>query len=163
MFLGEIASNWPIDQFERNVLVASAHIQNELNVPVIVHPGRNVEAPFEVMRIFAEAGGKCAKTIMSHLDSGFSYPFLSLFHLYFFSAGTLNSQQIVDFAETGTICELDLFGNEISYYELSDEFHMPNDAMRIELIKTLINNGFTEQITVSHDIHTKNRLVNVIQ
>lgn len=68
-FLGEIASNWPIHQFEKNVLVASAHIQSELSVPVIIHPGRNAEAPFEVMRIFAEAGGNCQKTVMSHLDS----------------------------------------------------------------------------------------------
>lgn len=49
--------------------MASAHIQSELGVPVIIHPGRNTEAPFEVMRIFAEAGGKCSKTVMSHLDS----------------------------------------------------------------------------------------------
>ena len=66
---------------------------------------------------------------------------------------------MVEFAATGTICELDLFGCEIHYYQLSDEFDMPNDANRIAQIKTLIENGFAEQITVSHDIHTKNRLV----
>ena len=68
-----------------------------------------------------------------------------------------------EFAATGTICELDLFGNEISYYELSDQFDMPNDATRIALIKSLIENGYEDQITVSHDIHTKNRLVRKLQ
>lgn len=139
--IGEIASNWPIHQFEKNVLVASAHIQSELSVPVIIHPGRNAEAPFEVMRIFAEAGGNCQKTVMSHLDR------------------TLNASETVEFAEkTKTICEFDLFGNEVSYYQCAD-YAMPNDAARIEQIKALIENGYADQITVSHDIHTKHRLM----
>lgn len=37
--IGEIASNWPIDPFEKRVLVASAKIQQELHIPVIIHPG----------------------------------------------------------------------------------------------------------------------------
>jgi len=159
---GEIASNWPIHQFEKNVLVASAHIQSELNVPVIIHPGRNTEAPFEVMRIFAEAGGKVAKTVMSHLDSEshlFASASILMNTLLNFMTGTLSVEEIVEFAATGTICELDLFGNEVSYYELSAEFDMPNDANRIAQLKALIDNGYADQITISHDIHTKHRLV----
>jgi len=74
--------------------------------------------------------------------------------------GTLDSSEIVQFASsTGAVCELDLFGNEVSYYELSDDFDMPNDSTRIELLKALIGNGYGDQITISHDIHTKHRLV----
>lgn len=69
IFAGEIGTSWPIHPFERNVLVAAAKIQGELNVPVIIHPGRNSKAPFEIMRIFTEAGGKASKTVMSHLES----------------------------------------------------------------------------------------------
>lgn len=68
----------------------------------------------------------------------------------------------MEFAKTGTICELDLFGNEVSYYELSDHFDMPNDATRIALAQTLIEHGYGDQITVSHDIHTKHRLVRTV-
>lgn len=69
---------------------------------------------------------------------------------------------MLEFAATGTICELDLFGNEVSYYELSAEFDMPNDATRIAQIKALVDSGYADRITVSHDIHTKHRLVNDI-
>jgi len=67
--IGEIASNWPIDPFEKRVLIASAQVQQEMGVPVIIHPGRHAHAPFEIMRIFQEAGGIVDKTVMSHLDS----------------------------------------------------------------------------------------------
>lgn len=67
--IGEIASDWPINPFERRTLMASAQVQQELNVPVILHPGRHSEAPFEIIRIFQEAGGRLEKTVMSHLES----------------------------------------------------------------------------------------------
>ena len=117
------------------------------------------------MRIFTEAGGKCSKTVMSHLDSkqlcslSFTIYEFGPLSLSLSLLGTLNGDQLVEFANTGTICELDLFGNEVSYYELSDEFDMPNDSHRIALIKLLIDQGFGDQITISHDIHTKHRLV----
>ena len=61
--------SWPLNQFEKNVLIAAAQIQSELHVPVIIHPGRNKEAPFEIIRVFTEAGGVVSKTVMSHLES----------------------------------------------------------------------------------------------
>lgn len=65
---GELGTSWPIYQFEKNVLLAAGSVQSHLKVPVIIHPGRNPEAPFEIMRIFTEAGGIASKTVMSHLD-----------------------------------------------------------------------------------------------
>ncbi|UXI14383.1 hypothetical protein NH340_JMT00326 [Sarcoptes scabiei] len=72
---------------------------------------------------------------------------------------TLDEQQLLQFANTGTICELDLFGAEISYYEAADHFDMPNDGKRIQLIKSLIKEGFGDRITISHDLHTKHRMM----
>ncbi|CAG2122593.1 unnamed protein product, partial [Medioppia subpectinata] len=139
--IGEIASDWPINPFERRALVATAQVQRELNVPVILHPGRNADAPKEIMRILLEAGGRADKTVMSHLDR------------------TLNDNELLEFAEIGCFSEFDLFGSECSYYELSDAFDMPNDATRIRRLKLLIDHGFGHRITISHDIHTKHRLV----
>ncbi|CAG2165716.1 unnamed protein product [Oppiella nova] len=139
--IGEIASDWPINPFERRALVASAQVQHELGVPVILHPGRNPDAPTEIMRIFLESGGKADKTVMSHLDR------------------TLNDEELLEFARIGCLSEFDLFGSECSYYELSDAFDMPNDATRIRRLKLLIDNGFGHRITISHDIHTKHRLM----
>lgn len=67
--IGEIASDWPIQDFEKRVLIASGQVHEELKIPVIIHPGRDVKAPFEVMRLYQEAGGKADKTVMSHLES----------------------------------------------------------------------------------------------
>lgn len=51
--IGEIASVWPIDPFEKRCLRAAAQIQEQdRSIPVIIHPGRDREAPFEIMRIF---------------------------------------------------------------------------------------------------------------
>ncbi len=46
-----------------------AQLQEETKKPVTFHPGRNPKSPFEIMRVFAEAGGKAEGTVMSHLDS----------------------------------------------------------------------------------------------
>ena len=43
--------------------------QEATGTPVSFHPGRDPEAPFEIMRIFAEAGGNTKKSICSHLES----------------------------------------------------------------------------------------------
>lgn len=56
-------------EFEKRSLRAGAAVQVELGSPAIIHPGRNSQAPFEIMRIFLEAGGQANRTVMSHLDS----------------------------------------------------------------------------------------------
>jgi len=71
--IGEIASEFPINPFEKKVLEASGMVQEELGVAVSVHPGRNVKAPAETIRILQESGGIAGKTVMSHLESMFCY------------------------------------------------------------------------------------------
>ena len=56
-------------EFEKKAIVASAMAQEATGAPVSFHPGRDPEAPFEIMRIFAEAGGNTKKSICSHLES----------------------------------------------------------------------------------------------
>ena len=53
---------------ERKVLQAAAMTQTDTGAPVIIHPGRNSDAPAEIIRILQEAGGDITKTVMSHLD-----------------------------------------------------------------------------------------------
>ncbi len=36
---------------------------------------------------------------------------------------------------------------------------MPSDAQRVQKVKLLVDNGFADRVMVSHDIHTKIRLV----
>lgn len=59
----------------------------------------------------------------------------------------------------GVYCQLDLFGTECSYYQLFTEYDMPSDAQRMDVIVRLIKEGFEDRVLMSHDIHTKHRLV----
>ncbi|XP_061037543.1 phosphotriesterase-related protein isoform X2 [Eubalaena glacialis] len=66
--IGEIGCSWPLTESERKVLQATAHAQAKLGCPVIIHPGRNRSAPFQIIRVLQEAGADISKTVMSHLD-----------------------------------------------------------------------------------------------
>lgn len=58
-------------------------------------------------------------------------------------------------------CQFDLFGTECSHYQLNPKAYMPSDYQRIESIIKLSKEGFTDRILMSHDIHTKHRLVSL--
>jgi len=36
--------------------------------PLIIHPGRDEKAPFEIIDVLREAGADISKTVISHLD-----------------------------------------------------------------------------------------------
>ncbi|RXM99745.1 Phosphotriesterase-related protein [Acipenser ruthenus] len=138
---GEIGTSWPITESERRVLQATAHAQAQLGCPVIIHPGRNPEAPFQVIRILQEAGGDISKTVMSHLDR-------TIF----------KSEKLLEFAKLGSYLEYDLFGTEMLNYHFNPDVDMPSDNERIKRLRLLIGEGFEDRIVIAHDIHTKNRL-----
>ncbi|XP_046396803.1 phosphotriesterase-related protein [Ischnura elegans] len=141
-FIGEVGSSWPIDAFEKNAILATAAVQEELKCPVSFHPGRHSDAPFEIIRIHLEAGGLKHKTVMSHLER------------------TLTTEAILsDFAELGTFCQFDLFGTECSLYQLNMKVDMPSDAQRLRMVNHLAGEGFLDRILLAHDIHTKHRLI----
>lgn len=71
----------------------------------------------------------------------------------------MKDSELLEFANLKCYCEFDLFGVETSYYELSDSLNMPSDETRIERLKILIDEGFQDKLVISHDIHTKHRLV----
>nr|KAF6388513.1 phosphotriesterase related [Myotis myotis] len=54
--IGEIGCSWPLTESERKVLHATAHAQAQLGCPVIIHPGKNPSAPFQIIRILQEVG-----------------------------------------------------------------------------------------------------------
>ncbi|KAL4236367.1 hypothetical protein ACF0H5_004753 [Mactra antiquata] len=140
--IGEIGCTWPLQDTEKTVLRATAQVECDTGCPVIIHPGRNPQAPFDIIRIYQEAGGHVDRVVMSHIDR------------------TLHdTSELLEFAELGCYVEYDLFGLETSYYQLWKEVDMPSDGVRIQRIKELVDNGFEDKITVSHDIHTKHRLM----
>ncbi|XP_005999063.1 phosphotriesterase-related protein isoform X1 [Latimeria chalumnae] len=140
--IGEIGCSWPLTDSETKVLQATAHAQTQLGCPVIIHPGRNSEAPFQIIRILQEAGADISKTVMSHLDRTI-----------------LDLEKLFKFAELGSYLEYDLFGTEILNYHFNPAVDMPSDSERIKQLRLLIDEGCEDRIVIAHDIHTKNRLL----
>ena len=67
---------------------------------------------------------------------------------------------LLAFSELGSYCQFDLFGTECSYYQLQELIDMPSDAQRLDKIDLLKKHGKLSKVLMSHDIHTKHRLVN---
>ncbi|XP_059828171.1 phosphotriesterase-related protein [Hypanus sabinus] len=139
--IGEIGCSWPITEGEKKVLQATAEAQTQLGCPVIIHPGRNVESPFQIIRILQEAGADISKTVMSHLDRTI-----------------LDPDKLLEFARLGSYLEYDLFGTEFLNYAFNPAVDMPCDNERIHRICFLVEEGYADKLLISHDIHTKNRL-----
>lgn len=141
--VGEIGSAYPINDFERRSIVACAEVQQALKCGVSFHPGRDSpQSAFDVLRIYLEAGGAADKAVMSHLDRTI-----------------LDDDQLLEFSDLGSYCQYDFFGLEVSHFMMNDKVDMPSDAQRIEKILHLIDHGKLDRVVISHDIHTKHRLV----
>ena len=77
-----------------------------------------------------------------------------------FNLGTLQKKEdLLEFSKLGCYCQFDLFGTECSYYQFSPMTDMPSDAERLDKIKFLCEDGKLDKVLMSHDIHTKHRLV----
>ena len=138
--IGEIGCSWPLTKNEQKILQASAQAQNQTGAPILIHPGRNEKAPLEILNILENEGACSNQIIMSHMDRTFE-----------------KIDSILEFAQKGSYLEYDLFGWETSYYPLSPA-NIPTDAKRLEFMKELIDNGFSEKLVIGQDIFSKHRL-----
>ena len=75
------------------------------------------------------------------------------------TATVFDDERLLRLADTGCVVEFDLFGQENSYYPLDLTVDMPNDALRLKLIRTLIDHGHLERVLISHDICGLTRLI----
>ena len=138
--IGELGCSWPLAENERKVLRAGAMAQQETGAAILIHPGRNERAPFEVLDVLAEAGADIGRVIMGHIDRTL-----------------LNEDTLLEFAARGSYLEYDLFGWEVSYYPLG-EIDIPSDAQRIAYIKRLVDEGYADRVVLAHDVFAKSRL-----
>jgi phosphotriesterase-related protein len=139
--IGELGCSWPLDDNERNVLIGGAIAQQETGAAILIHPGRNPKAPFEILDVLEAAGADIGRVIMGHLDR-------TIF----------DDDQLLELAARGSYLEYDLWGWETSYYPLGD-IDIPTDAQRIVWVKMLIDAGYGERIVLAHDVFSKTRLV----
>jgi phosphotriesterase-related protein len=136
--IGEVGCSNPITDNERKVLRASGRAQKLTGAPLSIHPGRYERAPLEIVEILHSVGTDLSRTIMCHLDRTV------------YERATMK-----ELAATGCILEYDLFGQEHSFYRPAPHLDMPNDAQRLKWLSWLIENGYGQQIVISHDIDAK--------
>lgn len=140
-FIGEIGCSWPMQDRERAVLRAAARVQRTTGAAVMVHPGRDREAPAEIVRLLEAAGASINRVAIAHLDRTITDP-----------AGLL------ELARSGVFLEFDCFGLEGSYYPFDPMQATLSDAQRLDLVRSVLDAGFGERILMSQDICTKHRL-----
>ena len=138
--IGEIGCSWPLAPNERKSLSAAAIAQRETGAAISIHPGRNPDAPLEILEVLSNSGADLSRVIMGHLDRT----------VFEFDA-------LLSIAASGCYLEWDLFGNEGSYYPLA-EIDMPSDAQRLGFIGRMADAGYSDRIVFGHDIATKHRL-----
>lgn len=68
---------------------------------------------------------------------------------------------LLEFSKIGCYLQFDLFGIECSLYQLNPNVEMPSDGQRLKKVMKLMAEGLTDRVLLSHDIHTKHRLVNL--
>jgi phosphotriesterase-related protein len=137
----KVAVSYPLHQEERKVLRAAAVAQRATGAAITVHVGRHELSAREILDTLAEADADLTRASMDHLDLRVE-----------------KMETLVDIAQSGCFLEFDLFGHESSYYPLTAR-DMPSDAQRLDVIGSLIDQGFLSQILISQDICTKHRLV----
>jgi len=147
--IGEIGmSGRPMQDREKEILRAVARAQKQTGAPVNIHPANSPDSPFAIVELLSDAGADISRVVISHIER------------------TIVLHDVrVRLAKTGCYLEYDLFSFEGWFPRrivLSEANHVradvPNDAQRINEIMALIDEGFLNQILISHDVCTKNRL-----
>lgn len=139
--IGEIGCQASWTNLEKRVMEGALIAQHETGAALNVHPGRDPDQPQEVANFVAERGGDMSRLIISHIDR-------TIF----------DDARLFRLADSGCVIELDLFGQEQSFYALNFKVDLPNDAERLRWIRRLIDRGHLDQIVISHDICYKTRL-----
>ncbi|MGH6880675.1 phosphotriesterase family protein [Hypericibacter sp.] len=136
--IGEVGCSWPLSQAEIKVLRASAQAQKRTGASLSIHPGRSEAAPFEICEVLAKAGADLTRTVMCHTER-------TIF----------DREKLSALARAGIVIEYDMFGHEFSYYWPAPHISAPNDGGRMDAIGYLVEQGFENQIVLSHDNDVK--------
>lgn len=138
--IGEIGCQAPWTDLEKRVMAGALIAMSETGAALNVHPGRDPDQPQQVADFVRAAGADPGRVILSHIDR-------TIF----------DEARLLRLADSGVTIEFDLFGQEQSYYALSD-IDMPNDATRLAWIRALIARGHLDRVVISHDICYRTRL-----
>ncbi|MDP7285634.1 MAG: hypothetical protein QF906_01005 [Dehalococcoidales bacterium] len=142
--IGEIGCSWPLLDNEKKAMRAAVRAQQRTGAPLNIHPGRKVNvAVLEILEILQDTGADLTRTVMSHID-----------------IRVRDHSSRCQVAKTGVYLEYDCFGwsgpPPVILYQ-DPEVDVPSDTQRIREIRQLIDEGYLNQILISHDICHKNQ------
>lgn len=138
--IGEIGCQSPWTDQEKRVMTAAVEAMKATGAALCVHPGRHGDQPQEVADFVRAQGGDMSRLILSHIDR-------TIF----------DEDRMFRLADTGCVLEFDLFGMETSYYKWSD-IDMPNDGVRVQWLRRILDRGYLDQIVIAQDICYRTRL-----
>jgi phosphotriesterase-related protein len=139
--IGEIGCQAPWTDLEKRVMEGAIIAHRATGAAINVHPGRDPDQPQEVAEFARARGADLSRFVISHIDR-------TIF----------DADRLCRLADTGCVIELDLFGQEQSYYGLDPRVDLPNDGERLRWIRRLVDRGHLDQIVISHDICYRSRL-----
>jgi len=148
--IGQLGCTWPLMDTERKTLQASVKAQQATGVALNINPGYHPASPAEIMDVLHAAGARPERVVMGALERTVS-----------------TWDQYLGVAQLGTYLEFSTFGWESSYiftkggprYDpWNAEVYLPNDALRVDTILRLIDEGYLERIMVGHDTGVKLQL-----
>ena len=140
-FIGELGCSWPLTENERKILRAATVAQRQTGALITIHPGFHEDSPLEIIKVLSDAGADISHMVMSHMS---------------ISVGSHRTRCKI--AETGCYLEWDLFGWGGEYPQQPTSIDIPSDQGRIRQIIELIEEGYLNQILISHDICNRIRL-----
>ncbi len=133
--IGEVGTSAAITPFEEKSLIASAYAQQETGSSITVHVAPDGCEGLRILKILKNAGANLSRVIMDHMDEHIDHD---------------NHRAIAD---SGAVLEFDTFGAE--WYYSTVDIAEPRDLDRINSLIQLIEEGYLNQIILSHDVWLK--------
>ena len=132
--IGEIGTSAVMTDDEKKVLKAAGIASYETGKAVHVHTDLYTENGFEIVEILTKEGVKPQKICVDHVDV------------------LLRPDYIRSLLKLGVYVEFDNFGKE---FYVSKNNRFAYDGERIQLLRTLLDEGFEKQILICNDICLK--------
>jgi phosphotriesterase-related protein len=139
--IGEIGCSWPLTDVEERVLRAAGLAQRQTGVSIIVHTGRDADAPLAHWRVLERLGVPPDRVVLGHLERRLT-----------------PGPKLRELASTGCFLALDCFGLEPWLSPETAGMPMPCDLERIDMVLWLADAGYLSQVTIALDIAMKHRL-----
>jgi phosphotriesterase-related protein len=141
--IGEIGTSEPIHPREHKNLLAAALAYQQVNAAVFVHTYPWGKAGLEATDVLVKNGVAPEKIVICHIDVEFDVDYIR------------------ELLKLGVFVEFDNFGKEF-YIDVVDRGFaggvFARDIERIQVIKTLVEEGYERQILITNDICLKSML-----